>query len=385
MAIGFSWAFKDTISASGIRTGEVDTGSIEITVSATGKVSPLLEEIIVSPVSTRIMEVYKNPGDQVKAGEPLLRLELSSLQTEHMKRLDEREMKQSELVQVRVRLDNAIADLRMQQQVKKMQAEQLDAELQSERYLDSIGASTADKVKRAELAYKEAALQLKHLEQKIENETKNSQAELRAKELELNILEKSLKESARHLENARILAPRNATLTFINTQIGMQVAEGTQLAIISDLTKFKIDAEVADTHRGKIAPGARAIIKAGRTELEGTVVNITPSADNGVLKFTVVPKDAGNSALHSGLKTDINVIYGVRDNVLRVPNDSWFKYGKGSYEVWVVRNGQAEKRRASFGDSSYEYVEVISGLSEGDRMLIQDMEDYKNKTKLKIK
>ena len=58
--------------------GTVDKGPIEISIAATGKLVPLSEEIIVSPVGSRILEVYKNPGDTVHEGEPLLKLDLAS-------------------------------------------------------------------------------------------------------------------------------------------------------------------------------------------------------------------------------------------------------------------------------------------------------------------
>ena len=120
---------------------KVDRGPIEISVSASGKLMPLQEEIIVTPINTRILEVYKNPGDSVDKGDPLLKLELASVETEYRQKLDEREMMKSKLEQARVRLNGTISELEMQRRVKSMQAKQLYTDLQDERYLDSIGAA----------------------------------------------------------------------------------------------------------------------------------------------------------------------------------------------------------------------------------------------------
>ena len=46
----------------------VDRGTLEVSVSASGKIVPAVEEIITSPVSARIVEVYRRSGDSVKAG-----------------------------------------------------------------------------------------------------------------------------------------------------------------------------------------------------------------------------------------------------------------------------------------------------------------------------
>ena len=263
--------------------GTVDKGPIEISIAATGKLVPLSEEIIVSPVGSRILEVYKNPGDTVHEGEPLLKLDLASVETEYRQKIDEKEMMKSKEIQTVITLENALAALRMDQQVKEMQMKQLWSDLQGEKYLDSIGASTPDKVRRAELNYAEAKLNLEQLEQKIINEQKNMTAGVRAQQLELSMFDKTLEEKARQLKNAQILAPKTATLTFIQNQIGMQVSAGDQLAIVSDLSRYKVECEIADGHRDKLSPGNRAVIIAGKANLPGTIYSITPSITDGVI------------------------------------------------------------------------------------------------------
>lgn len=374
---------QSSISQKNIVLGTADRGIIEITVNASGKVIPLTEEIIVSPINSRILEVYKEAGDSVNADEPILKLELASIETDYKQKLDEKEMMRSKLIQSQVALDNSLSDLQMQLQVKDMKMRQLQTELKNERYLDSIGASTSDKVRQVALNFEVAKLELQQLKQQIDNEKKNADAEIKVKELELSIFEKSLAESARLLKDARILSPQKATLTYVNNQIGSQVSAGTQIAIVSDLSHFKILAEIADSYAEKLSSGAKAIIKIGQLQLDGTVVNITPSVKNGVINFTVMLKDAGNSRLRSGLKTDVYVTHGIQDDVIRIPNASYY-IGAGEYDLWIVKNGNAEKRKIKLGESSFEYVEVVSGLNMGEQVIISDMNQYKNKQTLKI-
>ncbi len=374
---------QGSISSKNVIIGTVDRGTIEVTVNASGKVIPLTEEIIVSPINSRILEVYKEAGDSVNKDEPILKLELASIETDYKQKLDEKEMKKSKLIQSQVSLDNTISDLQMQLQVKDMKLKQLQTELKNERYLDSIGASTSDKVRQAALNYEVAKLELQQLKQQIVNEKKNASAEVKVQQLDLSIFEKSLAESARLLKDARILSPQKATLTYVNNQIGSQVSAGTQIAIVSDLSHFKVLAEIADSYAEKLSSGAKAIIKIGQLQLEGTVVNITPSVKNGVINFTVMLKDSGNSRLRSGLKTDVYVTHGIQDDVLRIPNSTYY-IGAGEYELWIVKNGEAEKKKIKLGESSFEYVEVISGLEKGEQVIISDMNQYKNKQKLKI-
>lgn len=61
---------QPSVKESILRLATVDTGSIDFAVSATGKVVPGYEEIINSPITSRVMEVYKRAGEVVQAGEP---------------------------------------------------------------------------------------------------------------------------------------------------------------------------------------------------------------------------------------------------------------------------------------------------------------------------
>lgn len=378
-------ALDSSIPVSSLYIHQVDRGNIEISVNCAGTVSPLIKEIISAPISSRILEVYKNNGEQVSPGEPILKLDLSDTETQYRQKLDEREMMASKLVQLRVKTDNNISELIMQQQVGEMQLSQLESELEGERHLQRLGAGTTDKVRQAELAYQESKLRLEQLGQKIENERKNADAELRVHELELSILEKTLEGHSRLLNEARIMSPREATLTFINNQIGSQVSQGERLAVVSDLTKFKVEAEIAERHRSKLSYGGRVLIRLPDEEIPGTIYNINPAVSNGVITFTSVPDDPGHPGLASGIKLDVDVIHGRRQDVLRLPPGKWYTYGKGDYIVWVVSGDKAEKRRIGTGDGSYDYVEITSGLAEGESVITGDMEKHQNKKSLKIK
>ena len=81
----------------------------------------------------------------------------------------------------------------------------------------------------------------------------------------------------RTLDDAQIRSPRKAILTHINNQIGAQIPQGGQVAIISDLSHFKVDGEIADTYGDRVAAGGKAIVKIGSEKLEGIVSSVTPA------------------------------------------------------------------------------------------------------------
>ena len=361
----------------------VDKGVIEVSVSASGKVIPAFEEIINSPINSRIVEVYKRGGDSVDVGTPILKLDLQSAETEYNKQLDEEQMKSLQLEQQRVTNHNKLSEMEMNLKVSRMELDRKAVELRNERYLDSLGAGTTDKVRQVELEYNVSILKLKEDEQKYKNEQALAEADLKVKELELNIFRKSLAETRRTLEDAQIRSPRKAILTYVNNEIGSQIGQGAKVAIVSDLSHFKIEGEIADTYGDRIAAGSKAVIKIGSEKLDGTVSDVTPLSKNGVISFTVQLEEDNHKRLRSGLKTDVYVMNAVKDDVLRIANSSYY-VGKGEYELFVVNGNQLLKRKVQLGDSNFEYVEVVSGLQEGDQVIVSDMNAYKDKNKLKI-
>ena len=360
----------------------IDKGMIEVSVSASGKVVPAFEEIINSPINSRIVEVYKKGGDSVEVGTPILKLDLQSTETEYKKLLDEEQMRRYKLDQLRVNNQTKLSDMAMQIKVSAMKLSRMKVELRNEHYLDSLGAGTTDKVRQAELSYNVAQLEYEQLQQQYKNEKEVAAAELKVQELDFNIFRKSLAEMKRTLDDAQIRSPRKAILTYINNQIGAQISQGGQVAVISD---FKVEGEIADTYGDRVAAGGKAVVKIGNDKLEGTVSSVTPLSKNGVISFTVQLKDDNNHRLRSGLKTDVYVMNAVKEDVMRMANASFY-VGRGEYELFVqTADDELVKRKVQLGDSNFEYVEVVSGLQPGDVVVVSDMSSYKNKNKLKMR
>ena len=361
----------------------VDVGSIDISIGASGKVVPAFEEIINSPINSRILEVYKKGGDSVDVGTPILRLDLLSAETDYENQLNEVRMNELKLEQLRIQNKSKLSEMEMQLKVSRMELNRKAVELRNEQYLDSLGAGTADKVRQVELDYNVSKLKLEEDEQKFIHEAAVAEADFKVKELELSIARKTLAEARQTLEDAQIRAPRKAILTFVNNEIGAQVAQGEKVAVVSDLSHFKIEGEIADTYGDRIAAGSRAVIKIGSEKLPGIVSDLTPLSKNGVISFSVRLDEDNHRRLRSGLKTDVYILTAVKDSVLRIQNGSYY-VGPGKYELLVRQGNELVRREVQLGESNYEQVEVLSGLQLGEAVVISDMVDYKNKRKIKL-
>ena len=373
-------ALRQSVARNGLTIATTDRGTIESTVSASGRVKPGVEQIVTSPISSRIMAVYKRAGDEVKEGEPLMLLDLASVQTQHDQMTDEKRMKELELERLRINSESAMRERRMQLQIKEMAVNRLAMELRNERYLDSIGSGTGDNVRRAAYAHETAVLELGQMRQAITDAQAISDAELRSKQLELEIFTRKLDEAARTLTDARIMAPRRAVLTSIASEIGSQIPAGAQVAVLSELDHYKVECDIADSYGDRVAPGGEVVIKIGKETLPGVITELSPVSRNGVISFTVRPTDDGNPLLRSGMRADVYVKTDMVADVVRLPNGPYFASGPGQYQLYVVSpDGKTlERRKVTLDRFNYEFVEVTDGLTPGESVVISDMSRFNN-------
>ncbi|MNR47175.1 hypothetical protein D3C85_1662430 [compost metagenome] len=71
------------------------------------------------------------------------------------------------------------------------------------------------------------------------------------------------------------------------------------------------------------------------------------------------------------------MVTATRNGVLRVANGPAFN-GTNLQEIFVLKNGIAERRTVKTGLSNFDYVEILSGLKAGEEVITSDMGDYKN-------
>lgn len=373
------------VKADDLKLSKAERGTIETSVSASGRVAPAFEEIINSPITTKIVEVYCKAGDSVTEGTPLLRLDLISAETEVKKMTDERSMKHLDYEKLKLNNSTYLTNLDMQIRVKEMSVNKLATEVLNEERLDSLGSGTGEKVREVRLAYETTRLELEQLRKQLVNERSVRQADEKMKELELSIFDRNLAETMRTFEDAQIKAPRRATLTYINDRIGHQINQGERVAVIADLSHFKIDGEIADSYGERVTIGAPAVVRIGKESLRGTISNVTPLSTNGVIAFTVELEQDDYPRLRSGLKTDVFVMCDVHDDVIRIANGPYYR-GPGLYDLFVRTSGsEIEKRKVKLGDSNYEYVEVLDGIKPGEEVVTADMSEYRDKNRLKLR
>ena len=95
-------------------------------------------------------------------------------------------------------------------------------------------------------------------------------------------------------------------------------------------------------------------------------------------------EDPSAAGLRPNLRVDVHVVTGRKEDATRVRRGSVTNV-EGKDHVYVVRGGKAVRTPVSFGLAGFDSVEVVAGLSPGDRVILSDMSHYAHAREVKVR
>ena len=373
-----------TISRSEIRTSIAELGTIEATLSASGTIIPEHEQILTSPIRSRIDSVHLNSGDSVRQGESILQLNQESIQIEYGKLKDELELQRNRKEQLRLKLQQTQIELQTKYEVKELQVQFNESQLDLERQLFEIGASNKTNIEQARLNLKIAEREFELLASQIDNQQATLKAELKGVDLQIRIHESKLTEIRRQMELAEARADRDGIVTWINDDIGSSVNPGDVIARIADLGSFKMEAKISDIHADKVSAGGPVVVRINEKNLRGRISSVRPAVQSGVVTFIVELDNKSDESLRPSLRADVFVVTSYKDNVIIV-NDGPFYRGLVDQDVFVIDGERAVRRTVDIGESNFDYVELLGEIKPGDEVIISNTSDYLHMKEIEIR
>ncbi|QNE39081.1 HlyD family efflux transporter periplasmic adaptor subunit [Hymenobacter sp. NBH84] len=382
--VAFRTVLQPSIRRPEILTATVDTGPVEASLTAAGLLIPAHEAVLTSPIASTVRRVVRQVGQPVQPGQPILELDKELTATELAKLEDAQQQNRNKHDQLRLTLERALNDLQSQEQVQRVKVGSLQSALRDEQYLLKIGGGTAESVRQAELNLKVAQLELRRLQEQIGNQRRANAADVRELGYTMQMQQRSIAELAGKLTQADISSPRPGVLTWVNEDLGSTVRQGDVLARVADLSSFRVRATIADTYAGQLSPGGAVVVRLNNdTDLRGTIGTISPAADKGVVTFYAQLAQDHHPDLRPNLRADVFVVTKAHPKAVRVKNGPFYQGGR-EQPVFVVKDGWAERRTVRFGDSNFDYVEVISGLRPGEQIVLSDMKEHQDTPRLRI-
>lgn len=377
-------AVKTSIDKSSFTTATVQMGSIENTLNASGEILPEFEQVITSPINAVIQNVIMDAGSKIKPGQSILTLDKAVAQLELEKGRFQLESKRNTIQKLQLELNKSFYDLKANDSIKQLRINSLEATLADAKRLFKAGGGTRESIEQAQLNLQVAKLEKKQLENEIKSKQQTMRMEIRESEIASQIQEKDLSELQRKLSLADIKAGRDGVVTWVNKNIGSNIKEGESLVRIADLASYKVSGTIADTYSDQLHTGMPAIIRINETQLRGQVINIHPSVQNNIVSFDIRLDEQKSQLLRPNLKVDVFLVTASKANVLRVSNGAAFK-GTNVQDLFVIKNGVAEKRTVHTGLANFDFVELKDNVRTGEIVITSDMSDYKNSNSITIK
>jgi len=350
----------------------VEIGKVVRSFLGEGIVEPQSEVLILSPASSIIKEILEEVGSHVNEGEPIIILDPSPVQSQIENIQDQLEMKQNSLRKNRLNARSTKVDLDYNVQVKNLRIASLKSELADQEQLLEVGGISPAKFEKTKQELELAEKDLIMLKEKNSIKLEQLEADEEGLRLQIDMQEKELAVKEEALSKMIIRAPSAGIILSIRGKVGEKVDNDRLLIEMSDLTNFKIQGKVDDDFSEQLKTGTRVYVALDNEKLSGVVGTVNPVIRERKIEFDVNLRESNHYKLRPNLNVNLEIVREERDSVLRIHNGPAIGRGK-EHKVFVLQNGHAREREIISGMRTEEYVEILEGLSEGERVLLSDI------------
>jgi len=357
------------IKSSDCITITVEQGDVYEPIVATGTVEAENEVLIRSPYSSIIKQIIKEPGTRVLKGEVILVMEDERIKDEIDKLNDQLELKRNTLEKNKLNEFSTTVDLNYSEDVKKLNITSLRSQLSDEEQLLEVGGISPAKIVKTKQEINLAEKDLVMLKQKNSIRLKQLKAEEKGLNLGINIEEKELAEKVNTLVKMRLTAPSNGIILSISNKVGEKVEKDNVLIRMSDLSTFKIAGSVDDKLADYIKTGKNVYVVIDSERLPGRIGNVTPIIENNKIQFNVHLEEKSNPKLISNQNIVLWVVGNEAENAVRIKNLNIFEKEIPNV-LYVLKNGEALRREIKIGIKNPDYLQVLSGLEAGEKVII---------------
>jgi len=382
-AFGDQVVQKQTADDESLEKFVVERDTIAATVSATGSIAPEAEVTLTFELGGKVEEIFVEKGQMVQTGDPLAKLETTSLelqvaQAQATLALNEAKLQQTmkeasaediaaaeaELASAKANYEEVKAGptgddlivVKADMEKAAIAVQEAQAEYDKVAWRPGISASPqAAALQQASIDYERAKASYQKVAQPpTESELKSAWAQIVQAQTNLDKLRKNpepedvaiaqaqvdqaqaqLEEAQLKLKKAVITAPLDGVVASLGAEVGELISSGTPMVVLVDVSNFHIDVEIDEIDIAQIAVGQEVIITLDALpdeESAGHVEAIAPtasSADGGVVSYVVsgvvsyvvtVAIEPTDALLRPGMSANTTITTARNENALVVPN-----------------------------------------------------------------
>ncbi|MGE5243285.1 MAG: efflux RND transporter periplasmic adaptor subunit [Betaproteobacteria bacterium] len=365
-----------TVERAVVWVDTVKRGPMVRSVRGLGTLTPAPEDIrwISAQTQGRVDRIILRPGVTVQPDSIILELSNPQLQQELQDAQLKLKASEATLTNLRVQVQNdyltqkaSAASIEADYNKAKMQAEMNEAlakdQLVSELVLKQSQVDAAQLAVRNNIAQQQLS---------TSQETMQARLAVQQSDVEQQRALVALKQS--QVEALKVRAGFAGVLQVVPVEVGAQVVAGTNLARVADPSKLQAELKIAETQAKDIQIGQSASIDTRNGIVDGKVVRIDPSVQNGTVTVDV----AMDGPLPKGARPDLSVDGTIElehlNDVLYVGRPA---FGQEQSTVGLFKlssdGSTAARVQVKLGKSSVNTVEILSGLKVGDQVILSDM------------
>lgn len=352
------WPSKRDADTGTATTIVVAKGSLVETASASGTIEPRVQVEVKSRLAGTVTHVLVSEGDAVAVGDLLFRLDpVDATRTVAEARAGVRQSA-AELAQARANL--AVAETQADDARTTREVRARGSEL-------GLVSAEEDRTANRELTVADTNVQLRR-------------AQIQASSAGLASARLNVADAERRLAETEIRAPIAGTVLSVDVEVGSivpsavtNVGGGTALVTLADLTNLRVIGLIDEAQIGRVAVGQAVAIRVDAYPdriFTGRVDRVSPLGreESNVVTFEVEVEvtDADKNLLRSGMSADLEIETSRLTDVLLVPLEAI----QTSAGRRTVRLQSGESRAIRTGASDGRHIVVLSGLREGDRLLV---------------
>ena len=185
---------------------------------------------------------------------------------------------------------------------------------------------------------------------------------------------KRLKEKRNVRQNIAYYAPQDGVVSNLMVREGMFVKPENQIATLADLSSVWVMAEVFERQSSWVKEGLPAEVVFSYLpgkKFEGVVEYIYPDLDQRTRALTVRLKfENFDEALKPNMFGKVSIYAGAKDNIIVIPREAVIRTGSDERVILAKGEGRFEPRQIVAGIESGDWIEVKSGLKEGEDVVV---------------
>jgi HlyD family secretion protein len=375
---------EPVLKRSNIKTAKVEQGDIFSSISASGVVEAEYEHLLLAPFSGKIKEIIKTSGSSVKKGDIILVLDQKEVNEQLENLEDQLRLNFNSYHQNQLNSSNLQLERDHQLDVKKFKISDLETQINEETQLLEVGGIAEEKVRNTKQQLNLAKKELELVKSQNIIRVEKIKAEQEALNLTIKMKKREVAKTKELLDAAYVTAPDSGVVIAVKGREGQTLQQGAEMVRISDLSTYKLTGKIADSNAEKLHSGGKVIAINDNTKLTGTIGNVRPEVENGMIKFDVFLLQNNHPDLRPNLNMELQVITAEKTNTLRLP-DGPFYDGSKELKVLCIENDMAVSKTVKIGLANFEFVEILSELNEGDEVIISDISKVNHLEKVKIK